>query len=573
VSGRGKRLCTTCGRAPAAFPHAAYCFACWPGGAVRPPPCLSCGSRTEYFVNGLCHRCHRDGHPGVGSCRNCGAWGATRTLKWLCKGCHSWCRKYLNIATCIICRRDSHLDEAAVCRLCRKQGTHARGAHEHLDLVAANRGGQQLFLADLFGHRGRTQPAAVPRPRPAVLPIQLPPHRQLLLFELHRDLSHRGYRITGLADRADPALAAATDEIVRRRAAEHGWSADLAWGVRTGVRILLAFQSTPDSAITASDAAVLAGTELPMSRVLDVLTETGLLIEDRTPTIESWFSRQISDLPEEMSNELRRWFDIMLTGSPTAPRRRPRAQITARLYLGWALPALVSWAEQGRGSLREISSTDVRMILPPNGNPRSTRGQALRSIFTVLKGHKVLFTNPIAGIKTGYHQPRQPLPLNPALLRAGLDSPDPARAALIALVAFHGLRSAQLRGLTLTDTHDGRLHIDRRIILLAAPVRVRLTNYLDYRHRSWPNSANPHLFLTTRSANDTTPAGARWIKLKIDITGGTQALREDRVLDEAHATGGDLRRVCDMFGLSVTAAQRYTTTVDHPDLITKTGTP
>jgi hypothetical protein len=36
-----------------------------------------------------------------------------------------------------------------------------------------------------------------------------------------------------------------------------------------------------------------------------------------------------------------------------------------------------------------------------------------------------------------------------------------------------------------------------------------------------------------------------------------QAIREDRILDEAIATG-DVRRICDLFGLTVEAALRYT---------------
>jgi hypothetical protein len=51
------------------------------------------------------------------------------------------------------------------------------------------------------------------------------------------------------------------------------------------------------------------------------------------------------------------------------------------------------------------------------------------------------------------------------------------------------------------------------------------------------------------------------------------AIREDRILNEAHATGGDMRRLTDLFGLSVNAATRYTNTVDHPDLIAKAGVP
>lgn len=567
-SGRGRQhLCTACHAAPAAFSTVDYCFTCWPGGPFKPLPCLSCGSRTQYFVNGLCHRCHRDGHPGVDSCRNCLAWGATRTYKWLCLGCNSWCRDHSTVDACTICRRQSTLDPAGVCRLCRKQGAFWRQPREQLDLVAANQHGQQLFIADLFQRREKNEPRPNPRPIPASLPIRPNPHRQLVLFEANRTLAARGYRIGGLAERADPAMAAAMDEIVRDHKARYGWTKDLTWRVRTGVHVLLGFQDSPGEPLAASDVAVLASTDLPMSHVIDVFDEAGLLIDDRIPAIETWFTRQVAGLPEPMVEEVRAWFTTLLHGRQSTPRRHPRTQITARLYLGWALPALHTWAATGRQSLREISVEDVNTALPASGNPRAALGQALRSLFTILKAQKVIFTNPIHWTRTGYPQPRQPLPVIPDLLREGLASPDPARAALIALVAFHGLRSNQLRNLCLTDVRDGYLHIEQRSIPLAEQARTRLTRYLDFRARTWPDSNNPHLFLTTRSANGLNPAGARWIKLKISIPGAAQAIREDRILDEAQATGGDVRRIIDMFGLSATAAQRYTNTIDNPDLI------
>jgi hypothetical protein len=52
------------------------------------------------------------------------------------------------------------------------------------------------------------------------------------------------------------------------------------------------------------------------------------------------------------------------------------------------------------------------------------------------------------------------------------------------------------------------------------------------------------------------------------MPGGVQAIREDRILHEAHASGGDIRRICDLFGLSVSAAERHAATLEHPDLIT-----
>lgn len=45
-----------------------------------------------------------------------------------------------------------------------------------------------------------------------------------------------------------------------------------------------------------------------------------------------------------------------------------------------------------------------------------------------------------------------------------------------------------------------------------------------------------------------------------------QAIRQDRILDEAIATAGDARRLTDLFGLSITQAARYTTAADHPGM-------
>ena len=67
--------------------------------------------------------------------------------------------------------------------------------------------------------------------------------------------------------------------------------------------------------------------------------------------------------------------------------------------------------------------------------------------------------------------------------------------------------------------------------------------------------------------------GKRWIWLTVGPGLSVAAIREDRILNEAHASGGDMRRLTDLFGLSVNAATRYTKTVDHPDLVEKTGSP
>lgn len=79
--------------------------------------------------------------------------------------------------------------------------------------------------------------------------------------------------------------------------------------------------------------------------------------------------------------------------------------------------------------------------------------------------------------------------------------------------------------------------------------------------------ANPHLLINRRTAPRLVPGGHSfpWKGSRIR----PRALREDRILHEIHATGGDVRRIYDLFGLSVEGATRYLKTVEHPDLRNK----
>jgi hypothetical protein len=89
---------------------------------------------------------------------------------------------------------------------------------------------------------------------------------------------------------------------------------------------------------------------------------------------------------------------------------------------------------------------------------------------------------------------------------------------------------------------------------------------LDMRRQRWPDTANAHPFLTKQTGRRTEECSKRWIWLTIGPDRSVAAVREDRILDEAHATGGDVRRLADLFGLSIEAGTRYTNTVGHPDL-------
>ncbi|PPJ25598.1 hypothetical protein C5F51_22480 [Nocardia nova] len=555
-----------------------YCFDCWPGGPVTPPPCRRCLSRTDYYTSGLCARCHPDAPgartpdrllpypvvPVVDSCPDCHAWGVMRTDRWICAGCRSWRENHPRIADCLTCGRRVAVADDGSCRLCHKQrGLLARqlGCRpSKFDLSEANRYGQQLFFAGIWRREGSGRRPYIPKAVPADQSLLRPTlYQQLTLLELPRDLSVG--RARGFLPPPDAARAAAWQEFVGEHATRHGWGTAVTEKVQKAIRILLGTQDTPGAAIRASDVLVMSSIRLPIRPVLEVLTAAGMLADDRVPPIDRWFDTQTGMLPEQMRLELNVWFDIARHGSSTPPRFRPRAETTIKSQLAFALPTLRAWATTHE-SLREIGRDDVLAALPADARARSSVLQGLRSIFRILKARKLVFVNPTARVSVAKPHPTAPDPINLDQLRSALTSPDPTCAALAGLLAFHAVRVRQLIALQVSDIRDGRLHLPDRIVPLAEPVRQRMTAYLDYRQQNWPATANPHLFIHYRNANTTTPTTPWWIRKRLGMT--AQSIRMDRILEEAHSTGGDIRRLCDLFGLSIAGAYRYTTMVDHP---------
>jgi len=562
--------CTVCRQQPVAMRGVKFCFTCWPGGPVTPPPCVRCGAKSGYFTAGLCRRCHRYAPPEVDACRDCYAWGAVRNQSWLCFGCSQWRRASPGTGACVCCGRVVHLAPTGTgkCRLCYRQAVLHRKPDGDLDFAGANRCGQQLFLANMF-HRNTTGMSSdAPQHRlgppdegnlgwPAWLQLTLLPAPQRTLTGRDR---------AELQRRADPRQAAELDEHATVIAARLGWTDRLLREVCIGLRIMIGLRDHRDEPVRASNVTLLSTIRLPADAVTRVLADAGMLADDRVPALDAWATAQISRLPEAMTAELTLWFEVMKHGSSTPPRRRPRSETTIQLHLRWALPTLLRWAAAGHNSLREITRDDVVRALPPSGNPRSQIGQGLKSIFRLLKARKMVFTDPTARITTGRHQTRQPLPVDLTALRQALASSNPAHAAVAALIAFHGLRTSQVQLLRLTDIRDRVLHIDDRAIPLAEPVQQALAAWLDYRRNRWPSTNNAYLFVTTRTASSDGPTSRRWIW---DATGpGLSAtdIRQDRILDEAQATKDDVRRLADLFGLSIAAGNRYAATVEHPDL-------
>lgn len=559
-------MCEACGARPQAYHGRRFCYDCKPGSKGRPLPCRKCGSKKDYWAERLCSRCHQYAPQRPGSCRDCDAWGVTRTTKWLCGGCTAWRQVNHTSGACAGCGLERHLNRHLACRLCWRQTKLLRQPGQPLDVEGANRDGQQLFFANMHAtnylHRQAHVPTestseVAPKPR-----SRAKPHHQLTL----RPVPILGVaRKFGFADPPDRELAGRLDCLVVDHARGHGWSDGVIRKARVGMRVLLAMRDTDRVPVLATDVERLVPFGLPARSVRAVLDEAGLLDDDRTPALERWFDRQLVGLPATMAGEIRVWFDMLRNGSTSAPRRKPRSPGTIKTNLNWALPTLRAWAEDGHQSLREITRDDVLVALPARGTPRATVGHGLRSIFTTLKSRKVIFANPTARVDFGTFERRIPMPADLDALREILCSGDPSRAALGALAAFHGLRPAELRDLKLTDVHDGRAHLADRTVPLAPAVNERLASYLAYRHERWPSTANPHFFIHYLNAPTTAAVSRIWVNRRLGIS--AQAIRRDRMVDEAVATGGDVRQISDFFGVTVATATHYAEVADrHPRL-------
>jgi hypothetical protein len=353
-----------------------------------------------------------------------------------------------------------------------------------------------------------------------------------------------------------PALAAALDRAGFEHGAAHGWHKRMCVMVCRAIHALLAVQDTPGSPIRASELAALSG--LPsttMRPVLEVLSTAGMLDDDRPPPLETWFERRTAGLAEPVRSEDRQWFHALRDGSTVAPRTRPRIIETVRLRVGDVADVLFAWTAAGHHSLREISRDDVVEALSTDPDEQRRTLHSLRSLFRFLKARRIVFVNPTARMRSAAPQTTYPMPVYPQLIREAVDSDDPARAALASLIAFHGLRSGELRDLLLADLSDCRLFLPGRTVLLADPAREPIAAWLDKRSRRFPATTNPHLFVSQYTAVRLGPVSSSWISHTHRIP--AQAIREDRILHEALVTRGDVRRLGDLFGRTVGGAERY----------------
>ena len=265
-----------------------------------------------------------------------------------------------------------------------------------------------------------------------------------------------------------------------------------------------------------------------------------------------------------MTDQLETWLEVMLNGSTAAPRQRSRDPQTAQIHILGIAPIIHAWAAAGHQSLAEITPAHVRAALPASRvAPQLGRVRAAVAVHDP------------EGAQAHLHQPHRAAwappastapsrcPWTPRRIRDALNSPDPVVAVAVALVAFHALTVQQVAAAA-ADRHRRRPPAPRRAatIPLADPVRVRLAAWLDHRQRTWPGCINPHLIVSRLSAPRLIPVSEA-LPLAQDRPVRAGAARGPHPA-EIHATGGDVRRICDLFGLSIGAALRYDTTAALP---------
>jgi hypothetical protein len=108
------------------------------------------------------------------------------------------------------------------------------------------------------------------------------------------------------------------------------------------------------------------------------------------------------------------------------------------------------------------------------------------------------------------------------------------------------------------DLGNRRLTIAGRTRPLDDLTHRLLVDWLDYRRRRWPNTANPHLLVTVESALGLGPVTHPWLNRHLrGLPATLERLRVDRQLEEALTNAADPLHLAEVFGLNETTAIRY----------------
>ncbi|WP_411107256.1 tyrosine recombinase XerC [Streptomyces sp. cmx-4-9] len=522
-----------------------------------------------------------------GQCAHCLAWANDRRV--LCVPCTSWCyelrKRGASEAECDRCHRTLMLS-GGMCRMCR-----IVVAETEVDTAqVAMENGDQLWFA-----RPHAAGLAVGRLLPGTAALQgrfaLKRRRARARAEGARRLSEHLLHAdqlelfpapprdwTRLDTTRPPALTPAaahllTDFTTYMR--ERGWNTDFFSGSIRTLRIVTGHLGT-DAPIQERDIRALASMSpsLQGARVLNYSRLRGLLETQPTgdPSIARARHHASTISQPAFSAAVHTYIDVLL-GQGSTPSRA-RSPKTVENYVAALLDTLEAWITDGHTDPREITKKHIEDALDPLRGDRARRlHTALRSLFRALKREHLVFRDPARSISLTTS--RSVPPALPSDRIAGLLDrlDDPRDTPMVALVAIYALLPGQLVHLLRTDLDHskGRLRLRRagrmdHLIYLDAFTMRLATAWELHRHHRWPDSSNPHLFVTRNTAVDDSgpPISAGVVQhlfQRIGLPAGR--LHVDRIVDEARHSA-DPVRLMELFGLSNLSATRYVLSA-HPD--------
>lgn len=499
------------------------------------------------------------------SCPTCLSWGVL--YAGYCRACYDFRRRHAS-APCSGCRREVPLKNG-YCRLCWLQaGMQAANPPVVTEADLAGVVSHQLAFAGTTKMRGPRSSArhSLARKTAPAEPDPLPARRPADggQLQLHLPAAGRAFDWAAHAEPTNPALARAR-RIAERMSQAHGWNPTLVTELDRALVILLSGHPDGQRFRRSELVGVLHYYGVSITRVAEVLTQAEMLDDDRVPAFESWLATKLADLAPGIAAEVHAWIRSLQHGTA---RHHPRNPQTVRQYLRHAHPVLVEWSAR-YNHLREVTPTDITTAIGSlRGHPRRHTLGALRSLLRHAKKTGTIFTDPTTRVRISTTRAE---PVIVPLTAEQLDdatqaATTPVARLTLALAAVHAARPEAIRNLRLDDVDLGnrRLSIAGVTRPLDELTHRLLREWLTYRRRRWPNTANPHLIINKQTASTTRPVSDKAIGAPFRRRAATlEALRVDRQLDEALTHGPDPLHLAAVFGLDDTTAVRYSTAAER----------
>jgi len=505
----------------------------------------------------------------VASCWSCLAWGLTY-CQGLCRACYGFAGRSAHAGDCGACGRRELL-KRGYCRLCWCQAALERPSGPNTPLAphVTRVRHHQLFLAGMpprqaaprtvprrYGAKGRP-----PKPPP---PVAARPRSGWVQPALALvDNLGCGYRYGRVDLRSGPVpdnpwLAWAL-HLAHTMAEARGFDPIVRRALNRTLVMLLADHADGQVLRASRFYPVLLARGTSTAHTTQVLQAMGIFVDDRPQTFERWLQAKLDSLAPAIRAETSRWAGVLHDGGP---RSRARDEQTVRTYVSAARPALLAWSAAGRDHLREITRDDVVAHAEAlHGHQRVMTLVALRSLFAWAKTNGVIFRDPAQQIRVGRRDWPVWQPLPPEQITRTVEAATtPQARVFVALAAVHAARTSQVRALRLDDIDLGnrQLMIAGRTRPLDELTHRVLLAWLDHRRRRWPNTANPHLLISARTAVGLGPVSIPWAnQILRGLPATLERLRIDRQLEEALTHRADPLHLAVVFDLDESTAIRY----------------